>query len=202
MSAVVITKTFTAPPWNEKEILRYAGCKTADSEIQSLLCVCRAEAEPILQYRVCYTVLPTTVTDSLCSLGPLRIQSAALARQLCGCDQTVIFAATVGLALDRLIAKYSRISPAKALMMQAIGAERVEALCNTFCAQITDEQQRKLRPRFSPGYGDLPLETQKELFAVLECAKRIGVSLTDSLLMMPTKSVTAIVGIPTGIEQK
>ena len=51
------------------------------------------------------------------------------------------------------------------------------------------------RPRFSPGYGDLPLEVQRTLFSLLEPMRHIGLSLTDSLLMSPTKSVTAFVGL-------
>ena len=52
-----------------------------------------------------------------------------------------------------------------------------------------------LRPRFSPGYGDFPLEYQRELLGVLDAAKRIGLTLTDSLLMAPSKSVTAVIGV-------
>ena len=52
-----------------------------------------------------------------------------------------------------------------------------------------------LRPRFSPGYGDLKLEHQKDWFRLLDISRQIGIELTDSLLMVPTKSVTAIIGI-------
>ena len=89
--------------------------------------------------------------------------------------------------------KYSKISPVKALIFQAIGAERIEKLCDVFCKDIAKE--RKTKPRFSPGFGDLPLTIQKDIFAALDCGKNIGLSLTDSMLMSPTKSVTAIVGI-------
>ena len=51
-----------------------------------------------------------------------------------------------------------------------------------------------VRPRFSPGYGDLPLALQREVFAALDCPRRIGLTLSDSLLMSPTKSVTALIG--------
>ena len=52
-----------------------------------------------------------------------------------------------------------------------------------------------IKPRFSPGYGDVPLEIQKDIVMLLDCAKRIGVSLNDSLLMSPSKSVTAFIGL-------
>lgn len=110
----------------------------------------------------------------------------------------IIFAATIGVGVDRLISKYSRLSPTKALCFQAIGAERVEALCDEFCNKMKTELEKdgeKVKPRFSPGYGDLPLETQKMIFSLLDCPKRIGVTLGDTLLMSPSKSVTAFVGI-------
>ena len=90
--------------------------------------------------------------------------------------------------------RYTSLSPAKALFFQAIGAERIESLCDTFCAELK-ENGLQLRPRFSPGYGDLPLDLQKDLFRVLDCSRKIGLTLNESLLMSPSKSVTAIIGI-------
>ena len=92
-----------------------------------------------------------------------------------------------------MIAKYGAISPSRAFMLQAIGAERIEALCNKFNSEISAKSQTA--PRFSPGYGDLPIELQREIFLALDCPKRIGLTLNQSLLMSPTKSVTAIIGI-------
>ena len=128
----------------------------------------------------------------------LTLESQALARNLKKCTRVLLFAATVGLELDRLIAKYSKLSPSRALVLQALGAERVEALCDAFLSDLKPfyrEAGLSMRPRFSPGYGDLPLEVQKDFFALLDCHRKIGLSLNDSLLMSPTKSVTAVVGL-------
>ena len=111
------------------------------------------------------------------------------------CQKKIVFAATVGVETDRLIAKYSRISPAKALLFQAIGTERVEALCNAFCARLEQEYDMKAERRISPGYGDLPLSLQKKIFALLDCQRKIGLTLGSSLLMSHTNSVTAFVGL-------
>ena len=80
-------------------------------------------------------------------------------------------------------------------MFQAIGAERIEAVCDCFCDEIKKEFVCSLKPRFSPGYGDLSLETQKQLFSILDCERQLGISLNSSLLMSPSKSVTAFVGL-------
>ena len=121
-----------------------------------------------------------------------------LSKNLKDCSSVIVFAATIGVEIDRLIAKYGRISPSKALVIQAIGAERIEALCDEFCSDIANEKKMRLTPRFSPGYGDLPLNIQKNIFDVLDCSKRIGLTLNDSLIMSPSKSVTAFVGVSHG----
>ena len=191
MNSDILTKTYSPPPFCEKEILRYAGCKSADSEISALLKSCIDEVRDKLVYKVCYRTLPVSIDGDYCDFGAFGLCSENLAATLSGCKKVIIFAATIGVEIDRLIAKYGRISPSKAVIIQAIGAERIEALCNTFCADIGKDTT----PRFSPGYGDLPLDAQRQIFAILDCSRQIGLTLNDSLLMSPTKSVTAFIGI-------
>lgn len=193
MNGTVLTKTYREPPVSERDILRYAGARDADAKVRDLLRSCLDEARDKLVYRVCYREVTVKTEGESCDFGSLRVASCDLAMHLEGCDRAILFAATVGLELDRLIAKYGRLSPARALMLQAIGAERIEALCDAFFAELAREH--RTTARFSPGYGDLPLSCQKDLFAVLDCERRLGLTLTESLLMLPTKSVTAIVGI-------
>ena len=195
MNLTVLTKTYPTPAFNEKEALRYAGCSKADERTQTLLNECLKEVEDKLCYKVCYCEFGLEIKDTVCDFGVLRLNSKNLADNLAGCDRVIIFSATVGIEIDRLIAKYSRISPSKALIIQAIGAERIEALCDMFCDDIKSERDVNIHPRFSPGYGDLPIEAQKDIISVLDSARRIGVALNDSMLMSPSKSVTAFIGI-------
>ncbi|MBQ2880040.1 MAG: Vitamin B12 dependent methionine synthase activation subunit, partial [Anaerotignum sp.] len=119
-------------------------------------------------------------------------------QRLRGCNSALVFGATIGIEIDRLISKYGRISPSKALFFQAIGAERIESLCDVFCHDISYTLKTEglhLLPRFSPGYGDFPLDFQKDIFRALDCYRKIGLSLNESMLMSPSKSVTAIAGI-------
>ena len=195
MNLTVLNKDYDSPAVCEKEILRYAGCKSVDRETQKLLNLCLNEVLGKLTYKVCYCELPITVNEDVCDFDVFKVSSQKLAANLKDCKRVILLAATVGIEIDRLITKYGYISPAKALMFQAIGAERIEALCDNFCADIENSLKISLKPRFSPGYGDLPLETQKQIFAVLDCPKRIGLTLNESLLMSPSKSVTAFAGI-------
>lgn len=194
MSNMVLTKIYSAPPINKKEILRYAGCKGTTEEIDNIIEQCISEIADKLTYKVCYRVLDVKINDGCCDFGLFSANSKSLAKNLCGCKNAVLFAATVGIELDRIIAKYNRISPSKALFFQAIGAERVEALCDAFCDDIK-AQFGACCPRFSPGYADLDLQIQKQVISLLDCSKQVGITLNDSLLMSPSKSVTAFVGI-------
>ena len=227
---MVMTKVYKEISLREREILRYAGCRTEEKAIVRLMQECLQETERIGVFggQLCYVELPVAVrgaaggrkNDSenqfvankqveyleelsvmngmICDFGCFSVRSEQLAKNLQGCDKVLLLAATAGVGIDRLIGKYGRIAPSKALMFQAIGAELVEAVCDRFSKEYEKERNCILRPRFSPGYGDLPLEVQKAIFAVLDCAKKIGLTLNDSLLMSPSKSVTAFVGIIAG----
>ena len=194
MNSTIFLKTYKSIPINKKEILRYAGCKEATEEVSLLLDDCITEAEHLLSYRVCYREFHVATESVTCSFDDFTLKSESLALNLKGCKRGIIFGATIGIEMDRLIAKYGRLSPAKALIFQALGAERIEALCDAFCDDIESEYNTKAKPRFSPGYGDLPLECQKYLFDFLNCERKIGLTLNQSFLRIPSKSVTAFVG--------
>ena len=187
---IIELKTYPAPPLNHKEMLRYAGCKEPTAEVMALLEEALQELQNGCTYRVCSCRFSLQIQGDLCDFGAFSLRSKALAKNLCGCPEAVIFAATIGVEVDRLIGKNLRLSPAKAMLLDAIGTERIESLCDVFCAEWENT-----RPRFSPGYGDLPLESQKVLFSILDCQRKIGLCLNESLMMSPSKSVTAILGL-------
>ncbi len=184
---------------NEREVWRYAGYfgQEKDDSLKEMLQEVWEEAQPALSYHICYLHLPLEWKEGLPDL-PLSVTSRNLATCLEGCSEVILFAGTIGMKYDHLITRYQRLSPTKALFFQALGAERIEALCNTFCDAIEAENtERDLikTPRFSPGFGDLPLEVQRDFFRVLDISHKIGISLGDTLLMTPSKSVTAIFGL-------
>ena len=195
MSELIYTKNYEVDNVNKREVLRYMGCKNSDNETDRLLDDCLNELAGKLKYKTVYGIFDVNITGEECSFLRFSVKSKDLAKTLDGCKRVIIFAATVGFEIDRLISKYSQISPSKALMFQAIGAERIEALCGLLCSDVSNQLGVRLKNRFSAGYGDLPLSSQNDIFRVLDCTKKIGVSLNNSLLMLPTKSVTAFVGI-------
>ncbi len=198
MDQIIFTKNYPPPPLSRREILRYMRCEDAADNVSGLIDESLSEMLPLLVYKVCWRTFPVKEIESGLDLGFMQTESRDLMHNLQACERFILFAATIGLATDRLITKYGRLSPAKALCMQAIGAERIESVCDEFC----DEQRQKyeaeglaMKPRFSPGYGDFPLEAQRDVFRALDCHRKIGLSLNDSLLMSPSKSVSAIVGL-------
>ena len=214
MSEIVLLKQYDAASFpglknvNVKEVKRYAGIiggsqdnSDPAGDMNDLLESCIKESLPVFTYNVSY--LRTKISwENEMPVLPFDIKgSKNLAENLTGCCEIVMFAATVGSGIDRLIARYGRVQKSKALFMQTIGAERVEALCDTFNDEINEIVKSEggfTRPRFSPGYGDLPITVQKDFMRILDCQRKLGVTLSDSFLMSPSKSVTAIIGIGYG----
>ena len=97
-----------------------------------------------------------------------------------------------------MVRRYAVRGAAAGAVADAVCSALIEDYCDEMQARLAAEEARNglfLRPRFSPGYGDFALESQREIFPRLACEKRIGVTLTDSLLMTPFKSVTAVIGV-------
>lgn len=109
-----------------------------------------------------------------------------------------LLAATIGPQIDVQIRRYARTSPSKSVILQAVGAAAIEAYCDLLEVRMAAEvsgEDLTLLPRFSPGYGDFSLEHQRDFFRVLDPPRRAGITLTDRLLMVPEKSVTAVIGL-------
>lgn len=186
--------------WNEKEILRYLGYRGQEipEEVYSLIGECERELERMAAPKSIWREYPLQIRDHELDMGVLKTKSRNLERNLKDCERILLFAATLGSGVDVLLQRYSRLQMSKAVVMQAAAAAMLETYCDGQNEQLKQEYLQKgwyLRPRFSPGYGDFSLENQKPLAAALELNKRIGITLTDSLLMAPSKSVTAVIGV-------
>ena len=185
----------------EKEVLRYLGYrkKEADKPIMDMISSCLQELETVIapmqvsrEYPL--KLFPDDEIDGRC----FCTRSKDLSRNLQNCSSILLFAATLGIGADYLIQKYSRLQMSRAVVLQAAGAALIEEYCNTSCMELSKEYESRglyLRPRFSPGYGDFSLTCQPKILNGLEAGKRIGIKLTDSFLMMPSKSVSAVIGI-------
>ena len=191
--STVFVKTYKGSDYDKKEILHYmyVGSSVDDVSLFELIdeCISECEKSDAFSFRVCYAIIGM---ESFYECFGKRDE---FVKKLDGCCDVCIFNATIGIGIDRLIKKYSVLSPAKSLVLQAIGAERVEMLCDKFCNDLCGDVGGYITERFSPGYSGISLEMQKLIFGFLDCARNIGVTLCNSMIMSPTKSVTAFVGI-------
>lgn len=117
---------------------------------------------------------------------------------LSGCHEAVLLAATLGAGSERMLLREQARGASRALLLDAVLSAGIEAVCDGIEARLREECEAQglfLTDRFSPGYGDMPLEQTKEILGVLDAQKRIGLTVTATGLMMPRKSVTAVMGV-------
>ena len=126
-------------------------------------------------------------------IGGIKTSSKALWRFSSGSSGYILLVATLGIGVDRLILKTSKISAKESFIIDAMADALIEALCDY--AQKEVGECSSVGGRFSPGYADLPLSIQSDLLNATEANKYLHITLSDSLLMIPQKSITAMIGI-------
>lgn len=118
------------------------------------------------------------------------------ARMLETCDRAALLACTLGTRFDQLLNAAQARDMARAVVLDACGSALVEQRCDGAEAELSARLPGVFfTDRFSPGYGDLPLEVQRPLCAALDTQRRLGLYVTESLLLNPVKSVTAVIGL-------
>ena len=188
------------------ETARYLGYQKVsvpDEQTEVLIKTAADELLDVIKPQAVYEQFDLSVEydeeagTGMVSFADVRIPSKDLARNLRECNKVVIFASTLGAQCDQEIRRAQIKDPVKAAFLQATGAMYIEKCVDLLNEKIRiefEEQGYKVRPRFSPGYGDVSLEVQKDFFRLLPCS-RIGLTLMDTLIMSPEKSVTAFIGI-------
>lgn len=184
-----------------KEAVRYLGYgkNAIDERTLYLIQESFQELEQMADVKFIYRIfeLAYSSTDDL-KIGKMNVKSKSLYKNLKGCDSVVLFAITLGTEVDRVMRRYEILDMAKAVVFQASAAAYLEEHCDKIQADIEEELKQSgkfLRPRFSPGYGDFSILHQRDILDILGTAKTIGLAMTDSYMLIPTKSVTAVIGI-------
>lgn len=149
--------------------------------------------DEVIIYKYAYTEVDLQINDTVCDFGFVATDSKALSCTLAGSKKAYILAVTLGIDVDRLIAKSNIQSPAEAYYIDAIASCAAESLAEYIYEKLSSHKE--CTHRFSPGYADLPLQIQPKLLERLNAYKAVGITLTDELLMIPTKSITTIIGI-------
>jgi len=183
------------------EIARYLGYRrsdyeVSDAEIKKLIEECGNEMYRSILPKAVFDEFELKLQDTNISFSDVSFDSKDLSRNLKDCESVFLVAVTVGPQVDLLIRRYERTDSVKAAIMQSAGAMYAEKLIeyvNQTIKIAAKEKGLKTKPRYSAGYGDVSLELQKDFFRLLPCSK-IGLTLMDTLIMAPEKSVTAFIG--------
>ena len=143
------------------------------------------------------TILPVNIGKTT-FISDLELLGEDIKLHLKGSTHAVLFAATLGVNIDKLIRKYEQTSMTKVVI--------IDAICNVIIEEFADEKENEYRDklkteglylteRYSPGYGDLPISSQSSVLSALDAQRKIGLTVTNSGIMIPRKSITAILGI-------
>jgi len=184
-----------------EDVLRYLKSKDMKNhQIEDLIAEVIDEVKKIATPKHIYGFFEIEKTESIHILNTkIYIKSLNLMNHLKNSDSIAIMAASLGIEIDRNIKINEKINLTKSIIMDAVATAYIEEICDEVQEKIRIEalnREKFITSRYSPGYGDLKIETQREILAILN-ARKIGLTLTESMIMIPRKSVTAFIGLCT-----
>lgn len=175
---------------NKQECVRYLGGAKVQMNfaMEHLLDVCEKEIISTSQPKYLYKEIPA---DS-----KILQQGEDIKNHLSGCNKAIVMCATLGVTIDNLIRKSQITDMAKAVVLDSFASVAIEQVCTQVDEIIAEEYKGKfLTFRYSPGYGDYPIEMQQPILQFLDAQRKIGLCTNENFLLTPTKSVTAVIGV-------
>lgn len=180
---------------DRKEMLRYLGSRglTPDSRLTArmdeAIGLCLSASTPRCVFR-------RFDYDGTLAPGGYSPQSADVEKLLSGCRAAYLFAATLGSGIEREEERaFARGDSLGAALLDAAASCLIESYCDEECGKLARAENAALTPRFSCGYGDYPLSHQPEILRLLDAQRSIGLHVSSGGIMVPRKSVTAIMGV-------
>ncbi|MBU3158485.1 methionine synthase [Clostridium frigoris] len=187
---------------DKNEVLRYLGYKNQkiDKSMTDLIDKCVQEIIDISKSSSVYEIFDIErKNDKLFLLGStLVLKDKDIKDLLISCDKCIVMAATLGAAVDSKLAYYSRFDITKGVIMDACASTAIENVCDELQDEIMGNALKEnlyITTRYSPGYGDFAIDNGAEILNVLDAYKKIGLSITENSIMLPRKSVTALIGL-------
>ncbi|TDO85439.1 hypothetical protein DFR79_11729 [Halanaerobium saccharolyticum] len=187
------------------EVLRYlqSSKDLEDDNINRLIEEATSEIKKLINFRYLYQKFPIELSeDGIKVKGTtLTLKGKSIKKHLNNSKEIYIMAATLGAQVDKKISYYEKVSVTKSMIFDACATTAIEAGCDQVEAEIKEEVlaagNEDITFRYSPGYGDLGIEIQKEILRILKAPKKIGLTASKYNMLIPTKSVTAIIGVIT-----
>ena len=187
---------------NKEEVLRYLGYKgqEIDENLSNTIEECREEIKKVIIPRVIYSYKNIKLSDEGVEVitTNLILKGKDIKEHLKNSKECVLMAVTLGNEVERKTRLYEKINLTKALILDACATTAVEEVCDIVENSVKEKailSGMNITFRYSPGYGDLPLDVQNSFLRALDAQKKIGLTVSENNLLFPRKSVTAIIGI-------
>ena len=176
---------------NALKYLGYQG-QNINHSIACLIDECLEEIHKMASFKVVYKTFPLSFKPLFIKEANIDINYPDLNDLLAYCHDVVIIACTLGIQVDKRSKYYSHIDMTKMTIFDAIASSYLEAKC--------DEYERihiigKRTFRFCPGYGNVPIELNMELARVVDSYRKIGLTVQDSHILLPQKSMIGLIGL-------
>ena len=180
------------------EILRYLNCSSDDQKMRILAKSCAEELCKTARPRTLRHTFPIALEDNSVIIGKnaLLLPGQDLMHVLKDCKKAVLFCATLGTSVDLLIRREQLCDMTRSVVLDSCASTAIEIVCDQVEKAVQEEYPESyLSARYSPGYGDLPVSVQKDFLALLDAPRKIGLCATDTNILTPRKSVTAVIGL-------
>lgn len=192
---------------DENEVLRYLQYKNQElsedikNQIQESIQLTKKTINPRYIY-ITYSIKKCENEEDkkivYLKEGNIRFESNDIYNLLSECDECILMSATLGLEIEKEIRKLTYTDLTKGIIVDACATTAIEEVCDALQANIEKnllKEEKYITMRYSPGYGDLSIEKNIEIINILNSQKEIGLTVTESGIMIPRKSVVALIGI-------
>lgn len=192
---------------DKNEVLRYLQYKNQDinEDLNILIDDCIDWTKNIFNPRYIYRVcsidkikMNENKNEVYLNNENIKFESKDLHKLLNKCDKCILISVTLGLEIEREIRKLTYTNLTKGVIVDACATTAIEEVCDIIQNNIEKDllkQGKHITMRYSPGYGDLSIEKNRDIVNILNSSNRIGLTVSDSGIMIPRKSVVAIIGI-------
>ncbi|EPY2272861.1 methionine synthase [Clostridium sporogenes] len=186
---------------DKNQILRYLGYRGQEisNEIHSLIEECIKEIKNLVSLRSTYKYSKVEINNQVNLIDiDLKLEGKDIIRHLEKSNKCCVMAATLGSEVDRKILYYEKVNMTKAVILDACATTAIEEYCDFIedeVKKVVEKDQLNINWRYSPGYGDLDISIQRDLLKSLDAEKIIGLTVSSHNILIPRKSVTAIIGI-------
>lgn len=186
---------------NKSEVLRYLGYKNQVIELRldKIIDSCIEEMKDIAIPRSVYKVFDVEILEDGVYLKEygILLKGKDIREHLKNSRKCAILASTIGVTVDNRIRYLNKSDVTSGIILDSCATEAIEGTCNDLEAEIREiakKENLNINFRYSPGYGDFGLEVQPIILKLLNAEKKIGLTCTESYILIPRKSVTAIIG--------